>query len=308
MVRGPTNRNRSNTPQIRARLEELLSSGGLDRRSHRRLADLLEEMRRDDPGNVLDPGLFQPGRTDPVIDQPGGALRPGAFQPVLDDFGNFIGKPIKAAELSEILKEVSTESLPAPEHQLHHVTSAMMDMLRKARPETLPKLPIPEGGKGAALPISSSALTRLVRLAAIRRLGGQERIIWDDGVNELLVEAAALSVTLLDGQLRIEIPVASDQVHARMRMPFAVGGAERRAGMVIAAPDRPAGNALIARIWGDALIALAYGALVDASESLAGASGRDVRNNRLVPRALTARRDGFTVESQARFEIGRTPK
>ena len=37
------------------------------------------------------------------------------------------------------------------------------------------------------------------------------------------------------------------------------------------------------------------------AESLAGASGRDERNERLVPRGFVARRGELTVESQARF-------
>lgn len=97
------------------------------------------------------------------------------------------------------------------------------------------------------------------------------------------------------------VPVECDQVRAEMEVPFATGSGSRVAGMVAATADRPAGDPLVSRIWSEALIAFAYGILLDRADSLAGASGRDERNDRLVPRFLVARRGRLVVESQAPF-------
>ncbi|MCA2992865.1 hypothetical protein [Gemmatimonas sp.] len=228
---------------------------------------------------------------------------------VLTPAGDFAGVAIRATDLGRVLGDLALTRPGLPRADaLDFVATAAIEALRKAVPGSLPLVPIPEGRKGAAIPVGSGALGEFVRLAAIRRLGGNERAVWDDGVNELLVDAAGIVTVVTDGQVRIEIPVVCDQVKARMQVPFAVGSAARVAGMVMATADRPAGDALVARIWGEALIAFAHGALLDATESLAGASGRDLANARLVPRAISAWQGQVTIETQAAFRIeGRKP-
>lgn len=293
MGRRPTRGPQAGQPEARARIEEVLSGGNLAPGVRRRLERVLENI---DVLREVDLGDLIGGRGTPD-------LKPGT---VLTPAGDFDGIGIKAVDLSRILGDIVAERPQTA--TLDTVTTAALDALRKAAPGTLPLVPIPEGRKGAALPVGSAALGELVRLAAIRRLGGEARAVWDDGVNELLVEAGEISATVTEGRVRIDIPVACDQAKARMQVPFAVGSGKRLAGMVMATADRPAGNALIARLWGDALIALAHGALIDATESLAGASGRDTANDRLVPRAVVARQGQLMVETQAAFRIeGKLP-
>ncbi|WP_298922286.1 hypothetical protein [uncultured Roseobacter sp.] len=224
-------------------------------------------------------------------------------EPAPDILGDFVGKLVKPKDMSEILGSViQSPNLPKA-NQLDFVTSSMMDILRKKVPQSLPKTPVPIGKKGADLPVTSKGLTQLLQLAAVRLSEEQESVVWDDGINQLLVHASRMRATLTDGMVRVDIPVEADGLRATMQIPFAVGGEERLTGLVMATTDRPAGNALVAQVWGSSLIALAHGALISASESLAGASGRDPQNRRLIPRALVARRGMLVVESQARFNF-----
>lgn len=215
---------------------------------------------------------------------------------------------LKSGDLSNLVSMITARpDLPAV-NTLNYVTTSVMETIRDRLPEALPLRPVPIGSKGADLPVASSALTRLLRLAAIARSEGQDSVIWDEGVNQLIVHASQIKAVVTDGMVRIDIPVAADGLKTTMQVPFAVGSRDRLAGLVAATVSRPAGNAVVSRVWGDALIALAYGVLMDAIESMAGASGRDVKNDRLVPRALIARPGRLIVESQARFRFkGKMP-
>lgn len=221
---------------------------------------------------------------------------------------NVKGVKLKPSDLSNLLSQItSRRDLPAT-NTLDFVTTTVMETIRDRLPKALPLRPVPTGSKGADLPITSSALTRLLRLAATARSDGRDSVIWDDGVNQLIVHASRIKALITDGLVRIDIPVAADGLKTTMRVPFAVGSEDQLAGLVVATVSRPTGNAIVARVWGDTLIALAYGTLMDAVESVTGASGRDVKNDRLVPRALVARRGLLTIESQARFRFkGKMP-
>lgn len=266
-----------------ARLRDLSAMRDLsaaDRKRLERMLDLAGDLRDVDPDDLV------------IIRNP---------IDVRDRIRDFSGAIIRPRVLSDMLDEALKRPGLPMNNRLDFVTGVVMDALRKKTPKALPTNPIATGKKGAALPVTTSALTQLLRLATMQRLDNQASVIWDDGVNQLVVHGGRIKAVLTDGRVRVEIPVEADGLRTTMRVPFSVGSEKRVSGLVMATADRPVGNALVAQIWGDALIALAHGALLRASESLAGASGRDVQNKRLIPRALVAKRGSFTVESQARF-------
>jgi len=250
----------------RRRLEEML-----------RLADDLRDVRPEDLVIIRDPTRI-PGRVR-----------------------DFSGIKIKPQVLSDMISTVVKQPDLPTTGRLNFVTDTVMDMLREKLPKALPLDPVPTGKKGADLPIPTKTLTSLLQLAAVAASQDQESILWDDGVNQLVVDSAKVSVAVGDGRVTVKIPVRADGLRTTMVVPFAVGSQERVSGLVMATTDRPVGDALVARIWGEALIAFAHQALLAASGSLAGASGRDVKNRRLIPRALVAKRGSLTIESQARF-------
>lgn len=246
-------------------------------------------------GGITLADILNPGR-------PGGpGLEPG---PLTDDFQ---GAEIKPAQMAGLIEKIAVD-VPQDVDALDFVTSSVLGRLRAELPEALPAKPVPEGRKGAVLPVTSAALGTLVQLAALRRTEGDSAVVWDDGTNQLLVHAAKVRSVITEGMVRISVPVECDQASGVMDVAFAVGSESRVAGMVAATADRPAGDALIARVWGEALIGFAYGILMDLADSLAGASGRDERNDRLVPRGLVARRGQLRVETQARFAYDRSVK
>lgn len=273
------------------RLRELQARRDITAADRRRLETILREMGN--LGGISLDDILNPGRPGgPIVD-------PGPIT------GDFDGVEIKPTQLARLIDKIAVD-VPRGVDGLDFVTGSVLGQLRAERPEALPTKPVLTGRKGAVLPVSTAALGTLVQLAALRRTEGDASIVWDDGTNQLVVQATKVRSVVTEGMVRILVPVECDQARATMEIAFAVGSETRVAGMIAATADRPAGDPLIARVWGDALIAFAYGILLDLADSLAGASGRDEKNDRLVPRGLVARRGQLSIETQARFAYDRS--
>ncbi len=198
---------------------------------------------------------------------------------------------------------------------LSSVIDGALANIRDTSPNLLPNRPLKVGRPGATLPLAATALGNLVRLAAAQNFAdptsepdpdtASEPVIWDDGTNELLVYPEKVETELDDGIVRVTVPVETDAGSAKMVVPFAVGSEKRVTGLIAAAPDRPLGDPLIAEIWGEALIAFAYKALLEVADNIAGASGRDVFNDRLIAQGLAVRDGALVVQSQAAFRYRR---
>lgn len=295
MGRDPTERPTGQPGFLADRLRELRDRRDISAADKRRLETILGEIGN--LGGIRLDDILRPERPGGPVIGPGGG--PGTLG------GDFKGGVIRPAQVSTLVAE-AVRAVPRDVDPLDFVTSAVLGRIREELPDTLPREPIQTGRKGALVPVPSAALGTLVQLAAQRRTEGEPSIVWDDGVNQLMVHAGKVRSTVTEGMVRLSVPVECDQVKAMMEIAFAVGSGERVAGMIAATAERPAGDALIARLWGDALIAFAYGILLDLADSLAGASGRDDRNDRLVPRGLVARRGQLSVETQARFVYERS--
>ena len=132
-------------------------------------------------------------------------------------------------------------------------------------------------------------------------------VLWEEGADALLLEVAGIDVQLGDGLVSISIPVRCDQLpesRGVVLVDFVLGTPERPTGLLAAATE-PRGPREVVRRWGDALTALAWQAVLDASGGVAGAAGVDRDGAVLVPAALTASRAGIGVLAQARHEIDR---
>ncbi|WP_375230191.1 hypothetical protein [Roseobacter sp. S98] len=285
MGRRPTN-NR-NLPSLGRRLSELNRLENLSPSDLERIERIMREAENLDRFNIEDLII--------VSDRPTPDAREDEPKPTL-----------RARDVSRTIEDALAEpQLPAERDALKVVAGSVLERLREKFPGTLPVGPVKPGDKGAELPVNTEALAKLIRVAAINRSEGQPSVIWDDGINQLIVHPGRLQATVTEGRIRIDIPVEADGLRASMQVPFSVGSDKRKTGLVMATLDRPAGNAMVARIWGDPLIALAHGALVDVAGKMAGASGRDAENKELVVRGLTARRGQFTVETQAEIPLRR---
>ncbi|SLN39759.1 hypothetical protein [Ruegeria meonggei] len=229
-------------------------------------------------------------------DRPGDVTVPDFPRIDVSVFGGFLEAELKT---------------PSVGLELDAIANGALAGLRKQLPELLPREPIAVGALGAALPLAPKILEPLMQLAAVGKSGGKPNqddpkpkpIIWDDGTSELVVFVGEVTTKTGKDVLSVTIPVATDAGRTEMIVPFAMGNPERVAGLVAAAPDRPVGDALIADIWGETLIAFAYQMVLEVADSIAGASGRDVSNKRLVAQGLSLQDGALVVQSQARFRI-----
>ncbi|MCK8462475.1 hypothetical protein MUY35_01260 [Aliiroseovarius sp. S1339] len=208
--------------------------------------------------------------------------------------------------VAEALKKATAAERPTSDARLHNVTGLVVEFLREKDPEAFPKTTIDIGKNGPSIPLASKSLEQLLQYAARDRAKGEASVIWDDGINQLVVHLGRIKSTVTSGRVRVDIPVEADGLRDTMSVPIAVGSKTTVAGTVMATVDRPAGNALVARVWGDALIALAHSSIVAATASVAGAVGVDAKNQRLIAGALTATRGRLTIDSiAARGQIER---
>jgi hypothetical protein len=180
----------------------------------------------------------------------------------------------------------------------------LLAQLRERCPGLLPPDPLATGAVGPEIAVSREDVQKLLLEAA--RQGSASEVVWVQGDSELIVSVGKVTVALEPGLIVITIPVRCDQIDgANIVVPFAVGDAERPAGMIVATEGRPRGPALIVDAWGEALVAFAWDLLLTITTAVADVSGADVDGAGLIPAAITATRDGVRVLTMARHPFDR---
>lgn len=130
--------------------------------------------------------------------------------------------------------------------------------------------------------------------------------VWVEADSELALHAARTRVALSPGILLVGIAVECDQSGpGEVTVPFALGSPELAAGLVMSAPQRPDGPAVVVERWGAVLVAAAYRALLDIVTAVAAAAGVDRDGRPLIPGAVTADARRLTITPQARHGIDR---
>jgi hypothetical protein len=199
--------------------------------------------------------------------------------------------------------------------------AALLKDLRARCPGLVPADPLPPGGVGAVVPVTPAALGPLVVAAAGQALPSAQTggtapgaVLWQQGVDALLVRITAITTAVGDGWVMVTIPVTCDQIQdpegslsQPVTVTFVMGTADRPAGLFAAAPVRPDGPAVVVERWADALTALAWRALLDTVAGIAAAAGRDTDGSPLIPVAVAATGKGLLVQTQARQPFDRIP-
>ena len=199
--------------------------------------------------------------------------------------------------------------------------AALLKELRGRCPGLVPADPLPPSGVGAVIPVTPAALGPLVVAAAGQALPGAQTggttpdaVLWQQGVDALLVQITAITTAVGDGWVTVTIPVTCDQIQSPTGSPsqpvtvtFVMGTADRPTGLVAAAPPRPDGPPVVTERWADALTALAWRALLDTVAGIAAAAGRDTDGAPLIPVAVAATGNGLLVQTQARHPFDRIP-
>lgn len=167
--------------------------------------------------------------------------------------------------------------------------------------------PLPAGTVGPELTIDPPSLQRLLVSAATQ--GGAGTVVWTQNRSELLVSTGQVTARLDDGLVVVSIPVSCDQASsAVVEVPFAVGGKNSPAGMIVATEDKPRGPEAIVRIWGEALTAFAWQTVLTVLTKLAVRAGVDQDGAGLIPAAITSGTDGLRLLTQARQSFDRVPR
>jgi hypothetical protein len=185
-----------------------------------------------------------------------------------------------------------------------------MTRLRKEGIFTPPKDPLPPGEHLDPIRLDLATLRRLAPAAAGRALGQGDgskvtEVIWSEGGDELSIDPAKIDVKTTTGAVLFSIPVRCDQSGQGVAdVALAVGSPERGAGMFAAATKRPHGPAAVVERWADALVALAWGTLVELVSSISGVAGRDTSGAELIPGSMVADEVGLLVVPYARHRLG----
>lgn len=185
--------------------------------------------------------------------------------------------------------------------------------LRILDPKLFKPDPLPAGKASAEVTIAATALPGLVRTAALAVSGFDDSaanadraptLLWRFGASDLLVLPAGVQTQLAQGVVAISIPVQCDQTGATfVHVSFFVGEPARPAGLVAATEPRPRGPAAVVDVWGERLVAFGWQIVVALVTQIASDSGRDEDGAPLLPAAMSATPQGFTVLPMARHAM-----
>jgi hypothetical protein len=182
----------------------------------------------------------------------------------------------------------------------------LLAQLRKQCPGAVPP-PAPEpGGVSEPVAVKSKDLDRLLRAALSPETAGEEVVLLTDGDSELLVDPARSQALVDEGLVLVVLGVDCDQTGpAEVVVPFAVGSEGATAGMIMTTERVPRGPVVVTGRWGEALVAMAWEALVAVAAGLSRHVGADLDAAPLIPGALVATSGSITVVTQARHRADR---
>jgi hypothetical protein len=131
-------------------------------------------------------------------------------------------------------------------------------------------------------------------------------VVWQDADAEVVFHSAETRVRIVQGVVLVGLQLGTVELGKSMvTVPFAIGLKNGLTGMVITAERKPRGQPLLIDRWGDAAIAVAYGALLQVAADVASAQGRDQDGAPLVAGAVYAQPNRLGVIPQARHPTDR---
>ncbi len=183
--------------------------------------------------------------------------------------------------------------------------AALLAQLRKRCPGAVPPPAPKPGGVSEPVAVDAKDVGRLLQ-AALAAGDGDGVVLLAEGDSELLVDPGRSRVRVGEGMVLVVLAVECDQTGpAEVTVPFAVGSDGATAGMVMATEQVPRGPAIVTGRWGEALVAMAWEALVAVMAGLSRHAGTDLDAAPLIPGALVAAPGSITVVPQARHETDR---
>jgi hypothetical protein len=182
----------------------------------------------------------------------------------------------------------------------------LLAQLRERCPDAVPPPPPEPGGVSEPVAVEAEDLDSLLRAALSPADADDELVLLADGESELLVDPARSRALVREGMVLVVLGVECDQTGpTEVTVSFAVGSDGATAGMVMATEQMPRGPAVVVGRWGEALVAMAWEALVAVTAGLSRHVGTDLDAAPLIPGALLAAPGSITVVPQARHGVDR---
>lgn len=151
--------------------------------------------------------------------------------------------------------------------------------------------------------IDPRQLSALVRHAAS---APGKRVAWTGPSGEVLALLGKTRAGTREGMVAVGITLESEETGAaELTVPLRVGDGKTEAGLVATASLLPEGNLRLAQLWGEAVVATAWRAVLDVVTTVAAGVGTDRLGEPLRPAALRATQDGLTVVPQAAHVLQR---
>jgi hypothetical protein len=130
-------------------------------------------------------------------------------------------------------------------------------------------------------------------------------LLWDNGVDQLLVHLNKASVVLADGVVDLHFAVECDQTGvAEVVATYVTASPDKPHGFVFATEDKPRGPAVVVQVWGEALVALGWRALVELARMVAGTRGTDNTAEPLVASTVVATANGLAITAMGAQRFG----
>ena len=190
---------------------------------------------------------------------------------------------------------------PRPRPTLRRELEDLLEPPRRADPRALREVPA-----GTVLPpieVPAGKLEALVRRSLTEQ---HERLVWAEAGDEAVVHLARTRVAIRTGMVIIAIVLQTDDTEpTELVVPLAIGTPRDITGLLAVTPRAPEGPAGLVLRWGDAVIAAAWGALVEVVAELAAAAGSDERGAPLQAAALVAQDEVLGIVLQAEPEVPR---
>ncbi len=186
----------------------------------------------------------------------------------------------------------------------------LISRLKKQCPEHFPESPLNEGEISAPIHIDKQSLTRLFRLALqpAKQLSSTNKnpkpnndpVIWQLDEAQVFFYPDKTKVEIADGLILVGIVLESVQTgQATLTVAFATGRNGQLSGTVMTTEEHPRGPELLVNIWGDAVIAAAYDAVLQVTNGIAAEVGNDLQGQVLRAGAIVTTKKGLGVIPQA---------
>jgi hypothetical protein len=130
-------------------------------------------------------------------------------------------------------------------------------------------------------------------------------LLWDSGADRLLVHLAKASIVLADGVIDLHFSVECDQTGvAEVVATYVTASPDKPHGFVLATEDLPRGPAVVVQVWGEALVALGWRAIVELTRMVAATRGTDTADQPLVASTVVATANGLAITAMGGQRFG----